>query len=90
MAIRYSKFLGTILKASLQASSSAEVARQHPPSNPETGGTSDTPFDADDFAFGYDFDDVGTWDFPPDFEPVSNPVAWWDTSLGRPGLSRFP
>lgn len=104
MSVRYAKFLGTVLRSSLQASSNPVTAV--PLAGTITTGTVTTTttagtrpadseaatrpiFDLEDFDFGYDFTDVGSWDFPPNFEPISDPVAWWDASLGRHGALRF-
>ncbi|KAK2596170.1 zinc finger transcriptional activator [Conoideocrella luteorostrata] len=91
ISVRYAKFIGIVLVASFQASFSRPAAAFPSEANIATVSDYAVPVrrqyisNLDDFDLGYDFTDVAMWEFPPDFEPISDPVTWWTASSGRHG-----
>ena len=89
MAIRFSKFLGIVLQAALQNSSGTTSSDVNLASDRE-GSTLQMGDNVDNDHFASILEDVGTWEIPLNIDLVSDPLTWWDTSLGRNGFSRFP
>jgi hypothetical protein len=88
MAMRFSKFLGIMLQASLPPPRSAapEGAQQGPEINRVTSqGESSI-----EGPFASMFEDVGIWDIPFNIDVVSDPFTWWDSFSGKNGFARFP
>ncbi|KAF7562884.1 hypothetical protein G7046_g1246 [Stylonectria norvegica] len=89
MAIRFSKFLGIVLQGSLQTSSGTATTIGSTGSSRE-GLELYARYESGSIPFASLLEDVGVLDIPLNFDFVSDPLTWWDTSLGRSGFARFP
>ncbi|KAM0424161.1 hypothetical protein ACHAPT_010530 [Fusarium lateritium] len=86
MAMRFSKFLGIVLQASLPVPQSlvpegADQGTENRVASQGEEGTGTTHASI--------FEDIGIWDVPFSLDVVSDPLTWWDSS-GRNGFARFP
>lgn len=89
MAMRFSKFLGIVLQASLPSSIGQTSAAGRPEIDAQATGCFQIADDFSGGAFGSALDDGGIWDIPFNLDVVSDPTTWWDSFSGRNGFSRF-
>ncbi|KAF7545561.1 hypothetical protein G7Z17_g9088 [Cylindrodendrum hubeiense] len=89
MAMRFSKFLGIVLQASLPTSIGQSSGTGQPEADAQALGSFQMVDDFSGGAFGSALDDGGIWDIPINLDVVSDPTTWWDSFSGRNGFSRF-
>lgn len=89
MAMRFSKFLGIVLQASLPTSIGQTSAAGRPEIDAQATGCFQIADDFSGGAFSSVLDDGGIWDIPLNLDVVSDPTTWWDSFSGRNGFSRF-
>ncbi|KAM5360960.1 hypothetical protein ACJZ2D_013414 [Fusarium nematophilum] len=85
MAMRFSKFLGIMLQASLPVSPViAEGDQVDEVNSAAQEGDGPGP------GYASFLEHVDIWDIPLNLDVVGDPLTWWDSFSGRNGFARFP